>query len=104
MATRPRGRPPRAVIHQRLEDEVRELRSRHGGLPRPEEAVEIWARIWHEEAHNSTALEGNTLVQREVEQLLKTGQVVGQKELKEYLEVKRDKMGHLLSLVGEPKK
>lgn len=88
MATRPRGRAPRSVIHQRLEDEVQELRARHGGLPRPEEAGEIWDRIWHEEAHNSTALEGNTLVQREVEQLLKTGQTVGQKDLKEYLEVK----------------
>ncbi len=59
-----------------------------GGLPRPEEAGDIWSRIWHEEAHNSTAIEGNTLVLREVEQLLKTGQVVGRKELKEYLEVK----------------
>jgi fido (protein-threonine AMPylation protein) len=59
-----------------------------GGLPSPAEAQDIWTPIWYQEAHNSTALEGNTLVLREVEVLLQTGQVVGQKELKDYLEVK----------------
>jgi Fic family protein len=39
------------------------------------------------EAHHSTALEGNTLVMREVEALLERGRAVGSKPLKEYLEV-----------------
>ena len=64
-----------------------ELRTRLGGLPLPEEAEEIWKEIWHQEAHHSTALEGNTLVLKQVEQLLQEGRVVGQKELKEYMEV-----------------
>lgn len=83
-----RGRKPRAAIHARLAQEVRELDERLGGLPTPEEADEIWTRIWHLEAHNSTALEGNTLVLRQVEQLLAENRAVGDKELKEYLEVK----------------
>lgn len=41
----------------------------------------------HLEAHHSTALEGNTLVLREVEQLLEKGRAVGAKPLKEYMEV-----------------
>ena len=83
-----RGRPSRKAIHERLALAVEELRSRLGGLPTPEEADGIWTDIWHHEAHNSTALEGNTLVRREVEILLREGRAVGDKELKEYLEVK----------------
>jgi Fic family protein len=83
-----RGRPSRKAIHERLALAVKELGSRLGGLPTPEEADGIWTDIWHHEAHNSTALEGNTLVRREVEILLKEGRAVGDKELKEYLEVK----------------
>jgi Fic family protein len=48
----------------------------------------IWADIWHQEAHHSTALEGNTLVLREVQMLLDQGRAVGAKPLKEYNEVK----------------
>lgn len=84
----PRGRPSRSAIHERLALEVRELSNRLGGLPRPAEAEEIWKDIWYHDAHNSTALEGNTLVLREVEQLLLEGRAVGGKELKDYLEVK----------------
>jgi Fic family protein len=84
----PRGRPSRAVVYERLAAEVSELRQRLGGLPRPTEAAEIWNSIWHHEAHHSTALEGNTLVLREVEQLLAQGRAVGNKQLKEYLEVR----------------
>jgi hypothetical protein len=84
----PRGRPARSAIHERLEIEVRELRTRLGGLPRPDEAEDIWRNIWYHEAHNSTALEGNTLVLKEVEQLLSEGRAVGDKQLKDYLEVK----------------
>ena len=87
MARVSRGRPSRAAIHDRLTVEIQELRSRFGGLPRPEEAEGIWQDIWHFEAHSSTALEGNTLVLREVEILLSQGRAVGNKELKDYLEV-----------------
>lgn len=59
-----------------------------GGLPNPQEAADIWRGIWFEEAHHSTAIEGNTLVLKQVEQLLAEGRAVGNKELSEYLEVK----------------
>jgi Fic family protein len=58
-----------------------------GGLPSPLEAKDIWRGIWLEEAHHSTAIEGNTLVMRQVEQLLNEGRAVGNKELREYMEV-----------------
>jgi hypothetical protein len=66
---------------------VDELRTRLGGLPSPDEAEGIWTDIWYHEAHNSTALEGNTLARKEVEALLSQGKAVGSKELKDYLEV-----------------
>lgn len=59
-----------------------------GGLPSPLEAAGIWKGIWTAEAHHSTAIEGNTLVISEVEQLLEEGRAVGAKRLKEYMEVK----------------
>jgi len=59
-----------------------------GGLPSPEEAEGIWRGIWLEEAHHSTAIEGNTLVLKQVEQLLREGRAAGNKELSEYLEVR----------------
>jgi hypothetical protein len=65
-----RGRPSHAVVHQRLADLVGELKQRFGGLPSPVEAEGIWTQIWYSEAHNSTAIEGNTLVLRQVERLL----------------------------------
>jgi Fic family protein len=80
------GRPTRASYHQRLEQGRDEL-DRLGGLPLPTEAAEIWTAIWYDEAHNSTALEGNTLVIAEVEALLRDKQVVGEKPHKDYLEV-----------------
>ena len=58
-----------------------------GGLPSPDEASFIWEDIWYEEAHNSTAIEGNTLVLKQVKFLLRDGKAVGDKELREYLEV-----------------
>jgi Fic family protein len=75
-------------VYARLETALNELRSRLGGLPTPEEATYVWRDIWHLEAHHSTALEGNTLVIREVEALLDRGRAVGAKPLKEYMEVK----------------
>lgn len=79
-------RPSRDTIYQRLETSVAGLTS-VGGLPLPKEASAIWKDIWHEEAHHSTAMEGNTLLLREVQLLLETGKAVGSKEMKAYLEV-----------------
>jgi Fic family protein len=75
-------------VYERLEEAIAELRDRLGGLPPPAEAEDIWTAIWHQEAHHSTALEGNTLVLRQVEALLAEGRAVGNKELREYLEVR----------------
>ncbi|MEX2183862.1 MAG: Fic family protein [Chloroflexota bacterium] len=61
--------------------------ARTGGLPSPDENEEIWRNIWFEEAHNSTAIEGNTLVLKQVRTLLDEGRTVGNKELCEYLDV-----------------
>jgi len=83
-----RGRPSRADIYKRLQVQIGELRERLGGLPSPEEAEGIWRGIWLEEAHHSTAIEGNTLVLKQVELLLAEGRAVGNKELSEYLEVR----------------
>jgi len=83
-----RGRPSRSTIYQRLDAALDDLRQRFGGLPTPSESVYVWRDIWHLEAHHSTALEGNTLVLKEVERLLDRAQAVGAKPLKEYLEVK----------------
>jgi len=83
----PGGRPSGDAIHERLAFEVDELRQRLGGLPRPHEAEHIWTEIWWHEAHNSTAIEGNTLILKEVEILLSEGRAVGDKQLKDYLEV-----------------
>jgi Fic family protein len=52
------------------------------------EAGGIWTSIWYQEAHHSTALEGNTLVLKQVETLLAEGRAVGDKELREYMEVR----------------
>ncbi|MDQ3304886.1 MAG: Fic family protein [Actinomycetota bacterium] len=87
-ATGRRGRPPRAEVYQRLDSQIAELWQRLGGLPSPLEAVDIWRGIWLEETHHSTAIEGNTLVLKQVEVLLAEGRAVGDKELREYLEVR----------------
>ncbi|WP_244460526.1 hypothetical protein [Microbispora triticiradicis] len=83
-----RGRPSRTTVYARLGMALAELNDRLGGLPNPREAQEIWDDIWHEEAHHSTALEGNTLVLREVRALLDQGRAVGAKALREYNEVR----------------
>jgi fido (protein-threonine AMPylation protein) len=87
VATSNTGRKSRQAIYRQLEEGVEELRTRLGGLPSPMEAEDIWGDIWFQEAHNSTAIEGNTLVLRQVELLLKEGRAVGDKQLAEYLEV-----------------
>ena len=83
-----RGRPSRATVYARLDAAIDDLRDRLGGLPSPKESESIWSGIWHLEAHHSTALEGNTLVLREVEALLDQGRAVGAKPLREYMEVR----------------
>jgi Fic/DOC family len=83
-----RGRPTRAAVYERLRVQIGELQDRLGGLPSPVEADEIWRGIWLQEAHHSTAIEGNTLVLKQVEQLLQEGRAVGNKELREYMEVR----------------
>jgi hypothetical protein len=83
-----RGRPSRQAIYRQLAEGVEELKARLGGLPTPLEAEDIWGDIWYQEAHNSTAIEGNTLVLKEVEALLSEGRAVGAKQLTEYLEVR----------------
>ena len=87
---RGRGRPRRADICRQLAIQITELRDRLGGLPSPAEAeaAGIWRGIWYEEAHHSTAIEGNTLVLKQVERLLDEGRAVGNKELREYMEVR----------------
>ena len=84
--SRGRGRPSREEVLRTLDRAIDDLRS-VGGLPLPVEADAIWEGIWYEEAHHSTAIEGNTLVLKEVERLLREGKAVGSKELAEYLEV-----------------
>ncbi len=82
-----RGRPSRASIYAAVELTTADL-NRIGGLPGPDVAADIWSGIWYEETHNSTAIEGNTLVLKQVQALLDTGQAVGDKQLAEYLEVR----------------
>lgn len=82
----PPGRPSRESIYKQLEYAVHDLRS-VGGLPLPAEAEGIWEGIWFEETHHSTAIEGNTLIQRQVQMLLEEGRAVGSKDLSDYMEV-----------------
>jgi Fic family protein len=83
-----RGRPSRRTIFAQVDAAVAELHERLGGLPSPTEAEDIWGDIWYHEAHNSTAIEGNTLALHQVEVLLREDRTVGSKELSEYNEVK----------------
>lgn len=82
------GRPSRDDVYNRLDTQIAELWNTLGGLPSPLEARDVWDGIWYAEAHHSTAIEGNTLRQDQVEELLRDGQAVGSKQLSEYLEVK----------------
>ena len=83
---RGRGRMSREAIYRRFANAISEL-TNYGGLPRPYEAHKLWDDLWHLEAHHSTAIEGNTLVLREVAALLDQQRAVGSKDLKDYMEV-----------------
>src|ERR1019366_9371393 len=82
-----RGRPPRHSVYQRLSEAVAELRDRMGGLPSPTEAEDISTSIWYQEAHQSTALEGNTLVIEQVKALPAQRLAVGNTALRRNVEV-----------------
>lgn len=81
-----RGRPPRERYFQQFAAALEDITT-CGGLPTPEQAGDTWKDLWHREVHHSTAIEGNTLVLKEVATLLDTGRAMGAKQHKEYLEV-----------------
>lgn len=78
----------RSALYGRLHAQITELREQFGGLPAPHEARAIWHEIWLDETHHSTAIEGNTLVLKQVAHLLDEGRAVGNKPLREYMEVR----------------
>jgi len=82
------GRPSRKQVFESL-DQARGDLVLIGGLPEPTVFQDVWADIWVEETHNSTAIEGNTLRRKQIQLLLEDGVVSGSAhELKEWLEVK----------------
>jgi fido (protein-threonine AMPylation protein) len=81
------GRPSRQELLQSL-DQARADLLAIGGLPEPMVFHDIWADIWTEETHHSTALEGNTLRKQQVRMLLERGLVSGQTTLREVLEAR----------------
>jgi hypothetical protein len=84
----PPGRPSRQEVFESLDGARRDLRI-IGGLPEPTVFEDVWADIWIEETHNSTAIEGNTLRRKQVQLLLEEGKVTGSAhELKEWMEAK----------------
>ena len=82
------GRMSREQLYKLLDDTLADVNTRLGGLPSPDEARAIWDELWVHDTHNSTAIEGNTLVLKEVAELLHEGRAVGDKELKDYMEVR----------------
>lgn len=88
MPGRGRGRPSRAELFERFKHNMQDMADRFGGLPSRFESDALWREIWREDAHNSTAIEGNTLVQREVDALLDAGITGGSKSLADHLIVR----------------
>jgi Fic family protein len=80
-------RSGRSAPYERPNVQIVALLDELGGLPSPAHAEQTWHGIWIEEAHNSTAIEGNTVALEQVEQLLSEGRAVGDKHLSDYLEV-----------------
>jgi hypothetical protein len=84
----PVGRPSRQQVFDSL-DQARDDLLVIGGLPEPTVFQDVWADIWIEETHNSTAIEGNTLRRKQIQLLLEDGIVSGSAhELNEWLEAK----------------
>ena len=66
---------------------MREVITTHGALPAPASARDVWDDLWIADAHNSTAIEGNTLVLAQVRDLLRAHETSGRRPLRDYLEV-----------------
>src|SRR6185312_10647955 len=81
------GRRTRSALYEQLRIQIAELHDQLGGLPAPHEARAIWHDIWLDETHHSTAIEGNTLVLRQVAHLVDERRAIGNKQLREYMEV-----------------
>lgn len=75
--SRRRGRPSLRSVLQLVDEEVRLLHDRLGGLPRAVEADQILRAIWIDDVHNSTAIEGNTMSRVQVEALVERRQASG---------------------------
>jgi Fic family protein len=80
------GRPSSEALFAQFA-KITETIKQYGGLPSLKQAADIWDNIWYVEAHNSTAIEGNTLVLSEVKALLRQNRSLGGKKIKEYMEV-----------------
>lgn len=59
-----------ASVLRVMDEEVRLLEERLGGLPRAVDADRILREIWIDDVHNSTAIEGNTMTRTQVEDLV----------------------------------
>ena len=81
------GRPPRAGVYARAQELMSQVITTHGVLPTPASARAAWEELWIADAHNSTAIEGNTLVLAQVRGLLQAHETSGRRPLKDYLEV-----------------
>lgn len=84
----PQGSSPRQENLSPVDDADRELWERMGGLLSPPRRETSGAGSGTRKAHHSTAIEGNTLVPKEVEQLLAQGRAAGNRLLMEYTEVR----------------
>lgn len=82
-----RGRAPRSAVYERVLAVMHEVTADNGTLPAPARARNAWEELWIADAHNSTAIEGNTLVLAQVRDLLHRQETSGRRPLKDYLEV-----------------
>ncbi len=68
------GRPSRQAVYERLQIQIGELRvTALEGCRRRSRRRRIWRGVWLEEAHHSTAIEGNTLVLQQVRSCWRKG-------------------------------
>lgn len=64
------ARPSRQKIYDDLDAAITEMRQRWGGLPTPDQVSQVWI-LWHQhDTHHSTAIEGNTLSQAQVDSII----------------------------------
>lgn len=82
------ARPSRQSVYAALDQAVAELHERWGGLPSPERVAVVWGEWLHHDTHHSTAIEGNTLSQAQVDRVIDgTRRAVGGNDLIEDMEV-----------------